>query len=189
MISTHTLLDNPSQCAFAMKSIVDMMGTDGTPISITIKTLNGDVTNTLNFKKKLYGPFLWMGFNCLKARATSRRQFTFYSVAVEGLKVCAATASGKNRSVKIPKSFSQDELEVDAEDIATPEKIAQWEYLDEILHEISQSSAVEIALLIGANCLKALEPNKIISSRNGRPYAFRTILGQCVLGPVLKRLI
>ena len=157
MISTHTLLDNPSQCAFAMKSIVDMMGTDGTPISITIKTLNGDVTNT--------------------------------SVAVEGLKVCAATASGKNRSVKIPKSFSQDELEVDAEDIATPEKIAQWEYLDEILHEISQSSAVEIALLIGANCLKALEPNKIIPSRNGRPYAFRTILGQCVLGPVLKRLI
>ena len=28
--------------------------------------------------KKLYGPFSWMGFNCLKARATSRRQFTFY---------------------------------------------------------------------------------------------------------------
>ena len=28
-------------------------------------------------KKKLYGPFLRMGFNCLKARATSRRQFTF----------------------------------------------------------------------------------------------------------------
>ena len=24
-------------------------------------------------KNKLYGPFLWMGFNCLKARATSRR--------------------------------------------------------------------------------------------------------------------
>ena len=30
-------------------------------------------------KKKLYGPFLlWMGFNCLKATATSGRQFTFY---------------------------------------------------------------------------------------------------------------
>ena len=28
--------------------------------------------------KKLYGPFLWMRFNCLKATATSRRQFTFY---------------------------------------------------------------------------------------------------------------
>ena len=29
--------------------------------------------------KKRYGPFfLWMGFTCLKARATLRRQFTFY---------------------------------------------------------------------------------------------------------------
>ena len=28
--------------------------------------------------KKLYGLFLRMGFNCLKARATSRRQFSFY---------------------------------------------------------------------------------------------------------------
>ena len=31
-----------------------------------------------NSKKKLYSPFLWMGFNCLKATATLRRQFTFY---------------------------------------------------------------------------------------------------------------
>ena len=29
-------------------------------------------------KAKLYGLFLWMGFNFLKARATSRRQVTFY---------------------------------------------------------------------------------------------------------------
>ena len=29
-------------------------------------------------KKKLYSPFLWMGFKCLKATATLRRQFTFY---------------------------------------------------------------------------------------------------------------
>ena len=28
--------------------------------------------------KKIYGPFLWIGCNCLKARATLRRQFTFY---------------------------------------------------------------------------------------------------------------
>ena len=34
---------------------------------------------TLLKKKQLYSPFfLWMGFNCLKATATSRRQFTFY---------------------------------------------------------------------------------------------------------------
>ena len=29
-------------------------------------------------ENKFYGPFLWMGFNCLKATATSRRHFTFH---------------------------------------------------------------------------------------------------------------
>ena len=36
------------------------------------------VTLKKTLKKKLHGPFLWMGFNCLKDTATSRRQFTFY---------------------------------------------------------------------------------------------------------------
>ena len=31
-----------------------------------------------NKNLKLYGSFLWMGFNCAKATATSRRQFIFY---------------------------------------------------------------------------------------------------------------
>ena len=93
VISTHALLDNCSQGTFVMKSIVDMMGIDETPTSITIKTLNGDLTNT--------------------------------SGAVERLNVCAAAASGRNRWVKISKAFSRDKLQVDAEDIATPEKIAK----------------------------------------------------------------
>ena len=90
LIKTHALLDNCSQGTFSMKSIVDTMRIDGTPTLITIKTLNGDVTNT--------------------------------SVAVEGFKVCADAVSGKNRWFKIPKASSRDELQVDAEDIATPEK-------------------------------------------------------------------
>ena len=31
----------------------------------------------LKKKKKLYGPFLWMGFNCLKATATSGGSLLF----------------------------------------------------------------------------------------------------------------
>ena len=40
-----------------------------------------ELQKTLKLKKKtlkFYSPFLWMGFNCLKVRATSWRQFTFY---------------------------------------------------------------------------------------------------------------
>ena len=40
--------------------------------------MNRELSLTITKKPQLYGPFLWMGFNDLKASATSRRQFTFY---------------------------------------------------------------------------------------------------------------
>ena len=43
---------------------------------------------------------------------------------------------------------------------------------------------MKVELLIGANCLKALEPIEVIRSQNEGPYAFRTILGWCVVGPI-----
>ena len=39
-------------------------------------------------------------------------------------------------------------------------------------------------MLIGANCIKALEPLKIIPSKDGGPYAYQTILGWCIVGPI-----
>ena len=39
-------------------------------------------------------------------------------------------------------------------------------------------------LLIGANCVKALEPIKVIPSEAQGPYAYKTVLGCCVVGPM-----
>ena len=48
-----------------------------------------------HLKKKNYVPFLWMGFNCLQARATSRRQFTFYHLSSQkSLIVIFSTSEG-----------------------------------------------------------------------------------------------
>ena len=33
-------------------------------------------------EKKIYGPFMWMGFNCLKATAKMRRYFAFYHLVL-----------------------------------------------------------------------------------------------------------
>ena len=41
-----------------------------------------------------------------------------------------------------------------------------------------------VGLLIGGNCVKALEPLEILQSRNEGPYGFKTRLGWCVVGPV-----
>ena len=68
--------------------------------------------------------------------------------------------------------------------VATSEKVSKWKYLDSIKSEITQTDDIEIGMLIGANCMKALEPLKIIPSKDGGPYAYQTKLGWCIVGPI-----
>ena len=51
----------------------------------------------------------------------------------------------------------------------------QWSYGYEV---------VSINVLIGANCIKTLEPIDFIVSENGSPYAMETGLGWCVVRPI-----
>ena len=41
-------------------------------------------------------------------------------------------------------------------------------------------------MLIGANCSKALEPEEVLPSKDGGPFAFRTPLRWCVVGLLVK---
>ena len=47
---------------------------------------------------------------------------------------------------------------MEREEIATPNKIKKWDYLKSISREINQQDDIEIGMLIGTNCMKALEP-------------------------------
>lgn len=49
---------------------------------------------------------------------------------------------------------------------------------------MSDEQDVEIRILVGANCRAALEPLEIVHSQNGGPYAHRSTLGRCVVGPM-----
>ena len=53
-----------------------------------------------------------------------------------------------------------------------------------ISNEIVQNDNAHVGLLIGANCMKALEPTRILQSQDGVPYAYKTKVGWCVLGPI-----
>ena len=68
--------------------------------------------------------------------------------------------------------------------MATPEKMERWNYLEEIANEICPNTDISLELLIGANCVEALEPKAVISSRDSGLYAVKTILGWCVVGPI-----
>ena len=66
------------------------------------------------------------------------------------------------------------------------QKIKAWHYLEVIADELSRENDVKVGLLIGANCPQALEPLQIIPSQNNGPFAMKTSLGWCVIGPLRK---
>ena len=104
------------------------------------------------------------------------------TIAVEGIKV--AGIHGDGCWVILPKSYSQMDIPVDREEIAAPVKVQEWRYLESISDELVKDDNVQVGLLIGANCTKALEPMKIIPSQYGGTYAYKTKLGWCVVGPI-----
>ena len=85
--------------------------------------------------------------------------------------------------VKLPKLYSR-ELPVDSAEIAAPEKLKKWRYCDSITKCIARDDKVSVDLLIGTNCIQALEPISVISSQDGVPYALQTILGWFIVGPI-----
>ena len=88
----------------------------------------------------------------------------------------------KNGWIDLPVSYIRENLLVGDEDIATPDKIKDWKYLERIADKIIQKKDISIGLLIGGNCSKALEPLEGIPSKDVGLYAFRTLLGWFIVG-------
>ena len=86
--------------------------------------------------------------------------------------------------LKLTCTYTQEDLPVDSNEVATMDKIKRWGYLDKIKAEVNTNESVEVTLLTGANCVKALEHCELNASKNGGPYAFRTLLGWCIVGPM-----
>ena len=89
--------------------------------------------------------------------------------------------------IKLPRVFSQDDLPAASDEIATADNIKKWEYLHKIIPKMKNFDGQDVQLLIGANCLKALEPLEVITSEGDWPHAFRSRLGWCVVGPLSER--
>lgn len=73
---------------------------------------------------------------------------------------------------------------MDKGDKTKPAQLKQLKYLEHVTSQLSHNDDLSFELLIEANCIKVLEPIEVLQSINGGPYAFRTRLGWCVVGPV-----
>ena len=86
--------------------------------------------------------------------------------------------------IPLPKAYSREVIPSRREQIPTPEITSKWTHLEGIKDQISPlKGTVEIGLLIGCNCPKALKPQKVIPGRDDDPYAVKTRLGWGIIGP------
>ena len=114
---------------------------------------------------------------------TINGEHTSSSMVIEDLQV-ANTNNEEDGWIDLPKTYTKPDLPVDKADVTQPSQLKQWKYLDHITNQLNLEDNLPVGLLIGANCVKALEPLEILQSRNEGPYAFKTRLGWCIVGPV-----
>ena len=60
------------------------------------------------------------------------------------------------------------------------------DHLKNIAKKAPKVSNIEIGLLIGANFAKVFEPQEVIPSKDGGPFAYKSPLGWCVVEPLVK---
>ena len=111
----------------------------------------------------------------------------YTTFALEGLRVCSQL--GLNQEwISLPKTYTKEDLLVGSWEVATAQKLKKWKHLSCVADEvIKDDQNVNVELLIGANCARALEPIKVIPSRNDGPYAMKIVLGWCIVGPISYR--
>ena len=90
------------------------------------------------------------GRAALMSIKTLNRENTFQSHAVDGLQVCSSNTKSKKIWQNLPTTYTQNQLPLDKNEVATPKKFEKWKYLEPILGEISEKNEIQVDLLIGA---------------------------------------
>lgn len=72
--------------------------------------------------------------------------------------------NGDSNRLRLPRLYVRKDLPVDKEEIATPEKITEWEYFKSVAKMMCAHG-----LLIGACCMKVLEPIQVRPCASGGP--------------------
>ena len=104
--------------------------------------------------------------------------------AVDGIQVCNPDTKSKKKGLILPTIYTQNQLPIDTSEVATPKKLEKWKYLELVLGEICERDDIQMDLQIVSNCVKALEPIKVISSEAQGLHAYETVLGWCIVGPM-----
>ena len=85
----------------------------------------------------------------------------------------------------MPKTYSRARIPFRRNQVPRPEVANEWPHLRKIANKIHPyQNDVEVGILIGCNCPRAIKPREVILGKGDDPHAVRTLLGWCNIGPV-----
>lgn len=88
-------------------------------------------------------------------------------------------------TMQLPKAYSRGIIPARRTQIPRPEHALQWPHLANIANQIAPYyDDVEIGILIGSDCPRAIMPCQIIPGDDDKPYAMRSDLGWGIVGRI-----
>ena len=106
-------------------------------------------------------------------------------LAVKRIDALIVQRLDKRVQVELPKAYARQSIPSRRDQIPRPETVNSWPHLKKIEDKIlPYEENVEIGLLVGCNCPKAIKPLEVIRGKSEEPYAVRTLLGWSIVGPV-----
>ena len=89
----------------------------------------------------------------------------------------------EKEAIPLPRTYTRDDIPPKRSQIPRPETAQKWNHLQKITDQlVPYLPGVEIGLLIGINCIRAIKPKEVIPGKDDEPYAQRTTLGWGIVG-------
>ena len=103
---------------------------------------------------------------------------------VETSKVTGLSVCGLNETtvIPLPTTYSRKKIPANRAHIPTPDMALKWQHLDQVHDKLTPLQDIEVGILIGYNCPRALVPREVIPPVEDGPYAQRTDLGWGIIG-------
>lgn len=77
----------------------------------------------------------------------------------------------------------QDEFPISVDEIPSHRTLMLFPHLSHLQSEMpDKDEGLPVGLIIGVNCPKAMQPQAIVPSVDGSPFAIKTALGWCLSG-------
>ena len=156
-LKVYAIIDNCSQGTFISEKALESLGVSGTPTSITIET----TIASESFSSKVV--------NNLVIRCSEAHHISYPDSPV----------------INLPATYSRPILPDHSGDVASKENALMFESMKSIAELLPEyDSQIPVALLIGQDCPRAQEPYEVVRGKECEPYAVRTALGWCMMGPI-----